>query len=240
MGLFDFALSPFKSVLGDLTGQSDALEQNQKAIDAQKQMAGASNQTIRDMYSTGRSDQMPFINASLSALPLYQSAVTGQPVNYTDPSYVKLTPFDKGYVQGADKYRAPDGSIVDKAPQMSTKYDLQQDPGFQWRNQQLDRSLRALGRSNSTYGINAKGDFSGNEYNRSLGRLSQLAGFGQSNVGNVAASGNTAANQIAGVNTSTANSLSSLYGQRGGLYTDYSPMNMALNFGKAAAAGGMM
>lgn len=233
MGLFGFV----DNLLG-LSGKSDALKQNQNAINAQKEMAGASNQTIRDMYNTSRTDQSPFINASLSALPLYQSAITGQSVNYTDPNYTRLTPFDAGYVQGATKYRAPDGSIVDAAPQMSTKYDVQEDPGYQWRNQRLDRSLRALGRSNSTYGMQARADFNGSEYDRSVNRLASLAGFGQSNVGNVASSGNSAANQIAGVNTSTANSLGNLYGQRGSLYTDYSPLNLAMNGAKLYAAGG--
>ena len=238
MGFFSSILSPIKSVLGDLTGQNDALEQNQKAIDAQKEMAGASNQTIRDMYQTGRQDQLPYMTPSLSALPMYQSAVLGGAVDYQDPRYQRLTAFDPGYKQGQTLYRAPDGSITDKPPMLSANYQLENDPGFEWRNKQLDRSLRSLGRSNSTYGMQAKADFSGNEYDRSLSRLATLAGFGQGTAGNVAGQGNQAAGQIASVNTNTANSLSNIYGQRGQLYTDYSPLNVALSVGQVAAGAG--
>lgn len=238
MGLFGSLLNPFKNILGEVTGQNDALEQNQQAINAQKEMAGASNQTIRDMYQTGRQDQLPYMTPSLSALPMYQSAVLGGAVDYQDPRYQRLTAFDPGYKQGQTLYRAPDGSITDKPPMLSANYQLDNDPGFQWRNRQLDRSLRSLGRSNSTYGMQAKADFSGNEYDRSLSRLATLAGFGQGSAGNVAGQGNQAAGQIAGVNMNTARSLGDLYGQRGGLFTDYSPLNMAINAGKTAAAAG--
>ena len=238
MGFFSSILSPVKSILGDITGQKDALEQNQQAINAQKEMAGASNQTIRDMYQTGRRDQLPFMTPSLSALPMYQSAILGGPVEYADPRYQALTAFDPGYVQGQTRYRAPDGSIVDKAPTMTANYSTEGDPGFQWRNRQLDRSLRALGRSNSTYGMQARADFAGNEYDRSVNRLATLAGFGQGTAGNVAGQGNQAAGQIAGVNMNTARSLGDLYDKRGGLFTDYSPLNMAINAGKTAAAAG--
>lgn len=233
MGLFD-SIDKFFG----LSGKDDALEQNQAAINAQKEMAGASNQTIRDMYSTGRSDQLPFIAPSLSALPMYQSAILGGPVNYADPNYQKLTSFDPGYVAGKDQYRAPDGSIVDRAPMLSAEYQVQNDPGFKWRNQQLDRSLRSLGRSNSTYGMQAKADFAGNEYDRGVNRLATLAGFGQGTNSNVAASGNQAAGQIAGVNTNTANSLGSLYSQRGGLYTDYSPLAIGMGVASVGASYG--
>jgi hypothetical protein len=238
MGFFSSLLNPFKSILGEVTGQNDALNQNQKAIDEQRLGREESTQTLRGMYMTGRQDQLPFITPSLSALPMYQSAVLGGAVDYADPRYQALTAFDPGYVQGQTKYRAPDGSIVDKAPTLSANYQLDNDPGFQWRNRQLDRSLRSLGRSNSTYGMQAKADFSGNEYDRSLSRLATLAGFGQGSAGNVAGQGNQAAGQIAGVNMNTARSLGDLYGQRGGLFTDYSPLNMAINAGKTAAAAG--
>lgn len=236
MGFFSSILSP---IIGDITGQDEALKQNQQAINAQKEMAGASNQTIRDMYQTGRQDQVPYMTPSLSALPMYQSAVLGGAVDYQDPRYQRLTAFDPGYKQGQTLYRAPGGSVTDKPPMLSANYQLDNDPGFQWRNRQLDRSLRSLGRSNSTYGMQAKADFSGNEYDRSLSRLATLAGFGQGTAGNVAGQGNQAAGQIAGVNMNTARSLGDLYGQRGGLFTDYSPLNMAMNGAKIAATGGM-
>lgn len=234
MGLFSFV----GDILGDITGANKAQDANNAAISAQKEMAGASNQTIRDMYQTGRQDQVPYMTPSLSALPMYQSAVLGGAVDYQDPRYQRLTAFDPGYKQGQTLYRAPDGSVTDKPPVLSANYQLDNDPGFQWRNKQLDRSLRSLGRSNSTYGMQAKADFSGNEYDRSLSRLATLAGFGQGTAGNVAGQGNQAAGQIAGVNTNTANSLGNLYSQRGSLYTDYSPLNTALNAGKLYVAGG--
>lgn len=230
MGMFSF-------VTDFLTGAGDAKKENQNAIDAQRDIAGASNQTIRDMYQTGRQDQVPYMTPSLSALPMYQSAVLGGPVDYADPRYQRLTAFDPGYQQGQTLYRGPDGNIVNQAPTLSANYDLKEDPGFQWRNKQLDRSLRSLGRSNSTYGMQAKADFSGNEYDRSLSRLSTLAGFGQGTAGNVAQQGNNAAGQTANVNTNMANQLSALYGQRGQLYTDYSPLNVAMSVGSVAAGG---
>lgn len=238
MGFFSSVLNPFKSILGEVTGQNDALEQNQQAINAQKEMAGASNQTIRDMYQTGRQDQLPDMIPRLSAIPMYQSAVLGGAVDYQDPRYQRLTAFDPGYVQGQTLYRAPDGSITDKPPMLSANYQLENDPGFQWRNRQMKRTLRSLGRENSSYGLEKMGDFNGSEYDRSLSRLATLAGFGQGTAGNVAGQGNQAAGQIASVNSSTANSLGSLYNSRGGLFTDYSPLNMAINAGKTAAAAG--
>lgn len=253
MGLFDFVADVatggiYGAVTGkgfDITGKGAAAEQNQKAINAQQQIAGASNQTIRDMYQTGRQDQLPYMIPSLSALPMYQSAVLGGEVQYADPRYQRLTTFDPEYQQaleqyGGDKtmtfYRTPEGTFTNQAPTLTAKYDLQQDPGFQWRNKQLDRSLRSLGRSNSTYGMQAKADFSGNEYDRSLSRLSQLAGFGQGTASNVASQGGSAAGQTASVNSNLANSLSNLYGQRSQLYTDYSPLNLGLNAAKVGAS----
>lgn len=238
MGFFDSVLSPIKSIIGDITGQDDALEQNQRALDSTERMAGASNQTIRDMYQTGRQDQLPYMTPSLSALPMYQSAVLGGAVDYQDPRYQRLTAFDPGYKQGQTLYRAPDGGITDKPPMLSANYQLDNDPGFQWRNRQLDRSLRSLGRSNSTYGMQAKADFSGNEYDRSLSRLSTLAGFGQGTAGNVAGQGNQAAGQMANVNANASSSLNSLYGQRGGLFTDYSPLKIAMDGASTYVAGG--
>lgn len=245
MGLFSFVGNALSAITDPLTGAGAAKDQNQAALNAQREMAGASNQTIRDMYSTGRTDQMPFINASLSALPMYQSAITGQAVNYVDPTYTRLTPFDSGYVPGQAKYRAPNGTIVDKAPMVSSKYNMQESPGYQWQLQQgqkqLDRTLRSLGRSNSTYGMQQQGNFiqnlNANEYDKGINRLATLAGFGQGNVSNVANSGASAANQIAGVNTNTANSLGTLYAQRGGLFTDYSPLQIGLDAAKVAMAG---
>ena len=251
MGFFDYVADIstgglYGAVTGkgfDITGKGEAAEQNQNAINAQKEMAGASNQTIRDMYNTGRSDQRPFITPSLSALPMYQSAILGGPVSYADPNYQKLTSFDPGYVAGKDQYRAPDGSIVDSAPMLSAEYQPQESPGYQWQLQQgqkqMDRTLRSLGRSNSTYGMQQQGNFVQNlnasEYDKGINRLANLAGFGQGTNSNVAGSGNSAAGQIAGVNTTTANSLGNLYGQRGSLYTDYSPLNMGLNAAKIGA-----
>jgi len=228
----------------DITGKGAAANANKAAISAQKEMAGASNQTIRDMYNTGRTDQLPFITPSLSALPYYQSAILGGPVQYQDPNYQRLTSFDPEYKAGSTQYRAPDGSIVDAAPMLSAEYNPQESPGYQWQLQQgqkqLDRTLRSLGRSNSTYGMQQQGNFiqnlNANEYDKGINRLATLAGFGQGTNANVAGSGNQAAGQIAGVNTSTANSLGNLYSQLGSLYTDYSPLNLGLNAAKVGAA----
>lgn len=60
-------------------------------------------------------------------------------------------------------------------------------PAYQWQKQQgeqnLSRSLRALGRSNSTYGMNATGDFNRNlagaEYQNQLARLADLSNIAQ-------------------------------------------------------------
>lgn len=247
MGFFSSMLSPIKSILGDVTGQKDALAQNERALEEQRAARGESTQTLRDMYQTGRQDQLPYMIPSLSALPMYQSAVLGGDVQYADPRYQRLTTFDPEYQKaleqyGGDKnmqfYRTPEGGYTNQAPVLTAKYDLQQDPGFQWRNKQLSRSLRSLGRENSSYGFEKMADFSGSEYDRSLNRLATLAGFGQGTAGNVAGQGNQAAGQIAGVNTNTANSLGNLYSQRGSLYTDYSPLNTAMNVAKLYAAGG--
>ena len=272
MGFFSFVGDAISDITDPFTGADKAQDANNAAIAAQREMAGASNQTIRDMYQTGRQDQLPYMTPSLSALPMYQSAVLGSDVEYMDPRYQRLTSFDPDYgtalqqfrstSEGAPQmltgalsgirnkisgqggagaatpqlYRTPEGGYTDKPPMLTAKYDLQQDPGFNWRNKQLDRSLRSLGRSNSTYGMQAQADFSGSEYDRSLSRLSQLAGFGQGTAGNVAQQGSSAAGQIAGVNTNLANSLSSLYGKQADLYTNYSPLNLGLNAAKVGAA----
>lgn len=244
MGFFDKILDvatvgAYGAVTGkgfDITGKGAAQDANRQNLASQQNIAGATNKTVRDMFNTSRSDQMPFIQPSLSALPMYQSAVLGGPVQYSDPNYRKLTAFDPGYAEGIDQYYAPDGSIVDKAPMLSANYQLENDPGFQWRNKQLDRSLRSLGRSNSTYGMQAKADFSGNEYDRSLSRLSTLAGFGQGANNQMAQNNQQAASQTANVNSNLANSLSGLYKNQAGLYTNYSPLNLGLNAAKVGAA----
>lgn len=244
MGLFSFITSPISSVMGDLTGANQAADATNQATQAGRETAAASNQTIRDMYSTGRQDQLPFLTPSLSALPMYQSAVLGGPVQYQDPNYQRLTAFDPGYVQGKNTYRGPDGTLTDQPPMLTASYNFQASPSYQWQKEQglkdLGRSLRALGRSNSTYGMNARGRFlnelNANEYNTGLNRLASLAYGGQGTASNIAASGGNAAGQTAGVNANLSNLVSHNASRLGDLYTNYSPLNMGLNIAKVGAA----
>lgn len=268
MGFFDFAGDIVGDILDPITGKSDALNQNKKSMESTERIAGASNQTIRDMYSTGRQDQLPFVTPSLAALPYYQSAILGGPVEYQDPRYLRMTSFDPDYQQansqwqqnnpqpvvngpdgkplapaGVQLYRTPEGGYTDKPPMLSATYNPQTNPAYQWQLDQLNknsrRTLASLGRSNSTYGMNARNDaqmaLTGNEYEKGINRLATLAGFGQGTSGNIAQSGTQAAGQTAAVNSNASNSLNNLYTQRGGLYTDYSPLAVGMDLASVGA-----
>lgn len=112
-------------------------------------------------------------------------------------------PFYNRGLQGFDQY----ASAITGTPMANGKtWSPTETPAYQWQQQQQDknlgRTLRSLGRSNSTYGMNVRADANRNlaasEYDRQLNRLASLtdvARGGAASLGNASSNyGNTAGN----------------------------------------------
>lgn len=123
-------------------------------------------------------------------------------------------------------YKGPKGDVVTDVPQLNSgTWKPQDTEAYKWQNEQLDknmgRSLRALGRSNSTYGMNAMSDakkgLAASEYDKQLGRLADLT--------NIARGGaSTLANASTGFTNAAGQNM----------------LNNGTNMANASLAGGML
>jgi hypothetical protein len=95
------------------------------------------------------------------------------------------------------------GNYTATAPaKLSAMFNPQESESYKWQKERgladLGRTLRAQGRGNSTYGMNATGRFLGdlnaNEYDRQINSLLNLAKIGQGAAGSTSAAGTSAAN----------------------------------------------
>lgn len=167
----------------------------------------------RQNYSDPRYEavsQQDLMDANFIALQKQRDA--GDPIlaNYKDSDLLKhiqrhpssnLLRFD------AEKqyYRDPSGNISTNAPPMlqSKEFNPTETDAYKWQQSQMEkdtgRTLRSLGRANSTYGMNVMADQNRNlaasEYDRQLGRLADLT--------NIARGGSSA---LAGAASGYANS----------------------------------
>lgn len=93
-------------------------------------------------------------------------------------------------------YRDPNGGISTNAPPIlqSKEFNPTETPAFRWQQSQMEkntgRTLRSLGRANSTFGMNVMGDQNRNlaasEYDRQLGRLADLTNIARGGASSLA------------------------------------------------------
>jgi len=115
----------------------------------------------------------------------------------------RLQPLYDMTLPGAESYYAASAGQVD--PRTGRPWSPANNPAFQWQqeqlNKQMGRSLRALGRSNSTFGMNtladANRDLIASEYDRGYNRLGNaeaaFRGYLTGTNANTTASGNSTA-----------------------------------------------
>jgi hypothetical protein len=167
--------------------------------------------------------QKPFYDAGMPAFYQLADAITGKRQTYTDPSYRKLNSVDMEYQQkinpgkyasGRDYYVGPDGQITDAPPQTTTSaFNPQETDSYKWKQQQMEkntgRTLRSLGRSNSTYGMNVMADQNRNlastEYDTQLGRLADLTNIARGGASSLASASTGALNNTMANNTAQGN-----------------------------------
>lgn len=122
-------------------------------------------------------------------------------------------------------YRDQAGNLVEGKMQTAAPFNPTETDAYKWQQSQMEkntrRSLRSLGRENSTFGMNAIGDQNRNlaatEYDKQLGRLADLT--------NIARGGSSA---LAGASAGFSNQ------QQQGI------SNMGNNLANANLAGGML
>lgn len=122
-------------------------------------------------------------------------------------------------------YRDANGNLVEAKMQTAAPFQPTETDAYKWQQSQMEkntrRSLRSLGRENSTFGMDAIGDQNRNlaatEYDKQLGRLADLT--------NIARGGSSA---LAGASAGFSNQ------QQQGI------TNMGNNLANANLAGGML
>ena len=120
----------------------------------------------------------------------------------------------------ADKtwYRDASGNITDQPAQMTSKaFNPTETDAYKWQQQQMEkntgRTLRSLGRSNSSYGMNVMADQNRNlassEYDKQLGRLADLTNIARGGASSLAQAStgytNAAGQNIINMGNSMAN-----------------------------------
>lgn len=176
-------------------------------------------QTYADpRYQQLTEDEVADLNSTAVSAPVGQGTLSRM-MSRSQPAAPK-------YDTAKKWYRGPDGQIVESTPTVTTgPWTPQETEAYKWQQQQMEkntsRSLRAMGRYNSTYGMDAitKGNsnLAASEYDKQLGRLADLT--------NVARGG--------------ASSLSSMAGQFANSASN-NIINSGNNQANATLAGGMM
>lgn len=143
-------------------------------------------------------------------------------------------------------YRDPQGNITTQPPPMmqSQAFNPTETDAYKWQQSQMEkntgRTLRSLGRANSTYGMNVMADSNKNlaasEYDKQLSRLADLtniarggssslasasAGFSTGAGNNLTQQGNNAANASLGIGMANQNKM----------YNSQQSMNSLANLG---------
>jgi len=150
------------------------------------------------------------------------------------------------YNEAGTYYRDAQGNITDQAPPMmqSEAFNPTETDAYKWQQSQMEkntgRTLRSLGRANSTYGMNVMADSNKNlaasEYDKQLSRLADLtniarggssslasasAGFSTGAGNNLTNQGNNAANASLGIGMANQNKM----------YNSQQSMNSLANLG---------
>jgi len=139
--------------------------------------------------------------------------------------------YDKG-LEGFNAYSKNIMSSVDS----NGNFNPEQSDAFKYREKDLGRTLRSLGRSNSSYGIGVRDRAAADEYDKQLSRLGDLTNIargGASSLGS--ASGSYSTNASSSLNNSSANSANATLA--GGMMEQNSLYNSQQNLGSLANLG---
>jgi len=143
------------------------------------------------------------------------------------------------------QYRGQDGTITGNAPMIQAKaFNPTETDAYKWQQQQMEkntgRTLRSLGRSNSSYGMNVMADQNRNlaasEYDKQLGRLADLTNIARGGASSLA-NASTGYTNAAGQNMiSQGNNLANA-SLAGGQLAQNSLYNSQQNLGSLANLG---
>lgn len=156
------------------------------------------------------------------------------------------------YDQGLEGFRQYASAITGKPGPDGQVWSPTEIPGYQWQQEQLEknlgRTLRSLGRANSSYGMNEMGNqkrsLAASEYDRQLNKLSDLTNIargGASTLTSQSGSYGTNAGNLAvasGENKANA-ALSGGAIQQNNLYNNQNNLMSLANLGLKAYQGGM-
>lgn len=164
------------NMIASSNASSSAADASKQASETQAASAKDALGLQQSQFDYSKKLNEPFYNMGLPAAATYAATINGAPQTYKDLNGVEHTA----------------NAMV---PQETNAYKWAQSQG----EKQTGRSLRAMGRYNSTYGMNAiangNNNLAANEYDKQLARLSDLT--------NVARGG---ASSLSGLSTNFANS----------------------------------
>lgn len=149
------------SILSGTLGAVKGSAAQEKAADLAKVAQDTATQAQLDMYAQARADQGPYRGLGQAVLPIYQSALTGQPVSYKDPSYGEPMDITQVRAQNLDPnkmwYKDPaTGKPIDasQVPSMTTSYNPEASPSYKYLAQESDKTL---GRALAARGLSGSG-----------------------------------------------------------------------------------
>ena len=157
-------------------------------------------------------------------------------------------PFYNKGLQGFDQYAS---AVTGKPGPDGKVWSPTETPAYQWQQQQMEkntgRTLRSLGRANSTYGMNVMGDQNRNlaatEYDRQLGRLADLTNIARGGASSLTGASSTYGANAANTAVNSANNQANA-SQSGGLmnqnniYNNQQNLMSLANLGLKAYQGG--
>ena len=159
------------------------------------------------------------------------------------------------YQSGTTYYRDASGNITTQAPQgaysTTEAFNPTETSAYKWQQQQANqnnsRTLRALGRENSSYGMGeqfkTQQNLASAEYDKQLGRLADLTNIARGGASSLASAGNNYANTAGGmlINNGNNQANATLAGnqiQQNGLYNGIQSGMSLANLGLKAYNSG--
>lgn len=162
-------------LIGSAISADASKSASNKARDAQSQASGQALDLEREQFEYQKKLNEPFYNLGLPGMASYASGILGTPQEYTDLAGNKQT---------------------------AQVWNPQETEAYKWQQQQVEknlgRSLRAMGRYNSTFGADAiaksNRDLAASEYDKQFGRLADLTNVSRGGASSLAATSNAFAN----------------------------------------------
>ena len=145
--------------------------------------------------------------------------------------------YDKG-LKGFNAYADTVMSGVDA----NGKFNPTTSDSYKWQDNQLGRTLRSMGRSNSSYGIAERSNLAANEYDKQLARLADLTNIARGGASSLASASagfsNSASQNLINSGNNQANaSLAGGLMQQNGLYNGINSGMSLANLGLKAYGG---